>query len=410
MPALNITNTSITRGKPNQGFSLTEVVIASAIGSLLTLVTTDLLIGHTRSGAALDATASLRNNWSRTTHFIESEVALSERVITDPSTINLAQCTTAIDTNEFRFALDIRRDLPPVIYYIAQNPSGSLNLSGDLSLYRCGPGIDREGEYTDTINTGSNSKVDAALLVDGMSSSCQIAPNSIVPSSGSGKSLSYELCLQGLSQVSYAQSISTYSRISPVFSYPSSNTLCNGQTIEGFYQLSGGTTSAETLAVPQGALNSTNSILICGHGGGDTIHGSSADDVLEAGETGQLPEGNAILNGGDGSDHLRGGPGNDLLNGGAGDDVLISQGGNDAMDGGDGDNQYLPSEGNTTISGGDGLDVVYLNLDVADVSGFNACTRSSCQLSYSVEGTASTLDASGIEVVILKDGRHDITQ
>ena len=90
--------------------------------------------------------------------------------------------------------------------------------------------------------------------------------------------------------------------------------------------------------------------------------------------------------------------------------MLISQGGNDIMDGGDGDNQYLPGEGNSTISGGDGLDVVYLNLDVADVSGLNACTRSSCELSYSVEGTFSTLNASGIEVVILKDGRHDITQ
>ena len=410
MPALNITHASTTKSKRSHGFSLTEVVIASIIGSILAAVTSDLLVSHTRSGAALNATATMRSNWSRTTHFIESEVALSERVVTDPSKINLSQCTTTIKTDEFRFALDLRRDLPPVIYYIAQNPTGSLQLSGELSLYRCGPGIDQNGDYTDTLSSGSSSTLDAALLVDGMTSDCQISPNSIVPSLGTGKSLSYELCLQGLSHVNYAQTISTYSRVSPLFSYPSSNTLCNGQTIEGFYQLSGGTTSAETLAVPQGALNSTNSILICGHGGGDTIHGSSADDVLEAGETGQLPEGNAILNGGDGSDHLRGGPGNDLLNGGAGDDVLISQGGNDAMDGGDGDNQYLPGEGNTTISGGDGLDVVYLNLDVADVSGLNACTRSSCELSYSVEGTASTLDASGIEVVILKDGRHDITQ
>ena len=152
--------------------------------------------------------------------------------------------------------------------------------------------------------------------------------------------------LTGLTSARYSQSISTYSRVSPIFSFPSSNTLCNGQSIEGFQQLTGGSSEPETLEVPQSGLQESDAILICGYGGGDTINGSIADDILEAGDSGLSYEPGAILNGNDGSDHLRGGPGNDTLMGGNGDDVLIGKEGNDSMMGGEGDNQYLPGSGN----------------------------------------------------------------
>ena len=83
-----------------------------------------------------------------------------------------------------------------------------------------------------------------------------------------------------------------------------------------------------------------------------------ADDILEAGDSGLSSDPGAILNGNDGSDHLRGGPGNDTLMGGNGDDVLIGQEGNDSMMGGEGDNQYLPGSGNSTIKGGSGIDII----------------------------------------------------
>jgi prepilin-type N-terminal cleavage/methylation domain-containing protein len=395
-----------------RGFTLVEILISVTLGSLVSIAATNIMLSQLRSGGGLATTQNLRQEWNRTTHFIESEVALSERIITNSGNINLNQCTTAISSEEFRFALDIRRDLPLAIYYIKANPnSQSLELKGTHSLYRCGPGIDREGNYTNIISTTSNSSVTAALLVDGMSATCQITSSSIQPANSSGKSLGYELCLQGMSNNRYTQTINTYSRISPIFSYPSTRALCNTeeQTIEGFTSLEG-TTGADNLDADDGALDGTSAVLICGYGGGDTLDGSDFDDVLEAGAITSSPEPGASLNGYAGSDRLMGATGNDTLNGGDGDDVLISGSGTDILNGGNGDNQYLAGPGTKTITGGTGLDVIYLELNKAEINGLSSCTRSSCSLSGSSNGNSYSISASNVEVIMFRNGRHDITQ
>ena len=398
------------------GFTLVELLIAASVGVLLSLTASQLMLSHMRSSSALEATQRLRDDWNRTTHFIESEVALSERVLTNAALINLAQCNPAIAPGEFRFALEIRRDLPPALYFVRANAENSLDWIGTSSLWRCGPGIADNGDYTNIISTSASSLLTAQRLVDGMSESCQLeveVSQLEVSSSDTGvsKSLRYKLCIQGLTSYSYSQAVNTYSRISPVFSYPNTNTLCSDEylTIEGFYKLSGGTAGADTLQVPTIALNEYDDILICGYGGGDTINGSTANDVLEAGNSGSDPEPGATIDGKSGSDRLMGGPGNDSLDGGDGDDVLLGGAGNDSLDGGSGDNQYLPGVGADSITGGAGLDVVFLDLNKAAVNGLGNCTRSSCTLTYSSEGESSSVNASGVEVIIFRDGRHDIT-
>lgn len=393
-----------------RGFTLVELLIAATVGSVISIATSQMLLSHMRSSSSLETTQRLREDWNRTSHFIESEVALSERVLTQASLINLNQCTTPITNSEFRFALEIRRDLPPAIYFIRNNASGNLNWRGSSSLWRCGPAIDSSGEYTNLISGNTTSTITAQILVDAMESgTCDLEASNT--SQGTSKSLEYTLCIQGLKKYSYSQSVNTYSRVSPVFSYPNTNTLCSDEflTIEGFYKLSGGTTGAETLQVPSLALHDYDDILICGYGGGDTINGSTANDVLEAGDSGGTAEPGATMNGGDGSDRLLGGPGNDLLNGGNGDDVLIGGLGDDTLNGGPGENQYLPEAGNNVIEGGAGLDIVFLNLEKDDVSGLDECSRASCNLTYSINGTSSSAKAKDIEVIIFRDGRHDIT-
>jgi hypothetical protein len=363
-----------------------------------------------RSGAALEATQRLRTDWSRVSHFIESEVALSERVITDASLLNLAQCNSTITATEFAFGLEVRRDLPPAIYFVRNhNASDRWKWNGDSSLWRCGPSIDENGEYTDVISGDSTAPLNAQRLVDGMNSTCSLSVTT--STNGVSKSLRYRLCMRGLTNYSYAQSVNTYSRISPVFSYPNTNSLCSDEflTIEGFYKLEGGTTSADLLELPSTGLSAYDDILICGYGGGDTINGSTANDVLEAGDSGTSPEPGAIMNAYSGSDRLLGGPGNDTLNGGDGDDVLIGGEGNDSMNGGSGDNQYLAGAGTNSITGGNGLDVVFIDQRKADVSGLSNCKRSSCNLSYSIGGNSGSIAATGAEVIIFRNGRYDIT-
>ena len=393
----------------SSGFTLVELLVAATVGTLVAATAGDLLLSNTRSGAALEATQRLRTDWSRVSHFIESEVALSERVITNASLLNLAQCNPTITATEFAFGLEVRRDLPPAIYFVRDNATNSLEWNGDSSLWRCGPSIDMNGEYTDVISGNSASQLTAQRLVDGMTSSCMLSATAAT--SGVSKSLRYRLCIRGLTNYSYAQSVNTYSRISPVFSYPNTNSLCSDEylTIEGFYKLEGGTTSADLLQLPSTGLEDYNDILICGYGGGDTIKGSTANDVLEAGDSGNSSENGASIDALDGSDRLLGGPGNDTLNGGDGDDVLIDGDGNDSLNGGAGDNQYLVGAGANSITGGNGLDVVFLDQNKANVSGLANCKRNSCNLTYSVNGVSASVSSTGVEVIIFRDGRYDIT-
>ena len=398
--------------KAEEGFSLVELLLAASLGGLLCIVAADAMIAHLRSNASLEATERLRSDWSRTSHFIESEVALSERVLTSAESINLNQCTTAIDANtEFRFALEIRRDLPPAIYFVRDNTDDTAKQiwNGDRSLFRCGPGIDENGNYTDVISGSEQQSGEASRLVDGLGNNCDL---NITSSAAVSKSLNFNLCLKGIGTQTFQGSASTYSRISPVFSYPNSTSLCSDQdlSIEGFYKLSGGDSNSNTLAVPQGAVPADQDVLICGYGGGDTIEGSSANDVLEAGD---LPSSAtthpaAILNGLEGNDRLVGGKGDDTLKGGAGDDVLVGMEGDDSLVGGDGENRYLPGLGNDTISGGPDLDVVFLDGVRTNFAGLSACTRANCSLTYSESGTNYSLNTSGVEVLIFRDGRYDL--
>lgn len=392
-------------------FTLVELLVAATVGTLVAAAAGDLMLSNTRSGAALEATQRLRTDWSRVSHFIESEVALSERVITNASLLNLAQCSPTISATEFRFGLEVRRDLPPAIYFVKSNAVNSLEWNGDSSLWRCGPSIDVNGEYTDVISGNSASQLTAQRLVDGMTDGCKLRLKEPQPTGGVSKSLRYVLCIRGLTNYSYAQSVNTYSRISPVFSYPNTNSLCSDQflTIEGFYKLEGGTTNANELEIPSTGLSQYDDILICGYGGGDTINGSTANDVLEAGDSGASPEAGANINAFSGSDRLLGGPGNDTLSGGDGDDVLIDGDGNDSLNGGSGDNQYLVGAGSNIITGGNGLDVVFLDQNNADIDGLSSCERSNCRLTYSVDGTDASVSATGVEVIIFRDGRFDIT-
>jgi prepilin-type N-terminal cleavage/methylation domain-containing protein len=163
------------QSQARNGFTLVELLVAATVGTLVAATAGDLLLSNTRSGAALEATQRLRTDWSRVSHFIESEVALSERVITNATLLNLAQCNPTITATEFAFGLEVRRDLPPAIYFVRNNATNSLEWNGDSSLWRCGPSINENGEYTDVISGNNASQLTAQRLVDGMTSSCMLS-------------------------------------------------------------------------------------------------------------------------------------------------------------------------------------------------------------------------------------------
>ena len=391
------------RRQHEAGFSLAELLIAASLGVGVAILAGDAMLSHIRSGERLEALERQRSEWSRTSNFIEAEVALSERIVSDEELVSKELCSTASESDSsFLFALDLRRDLPLAIYFSRPNPN-TTEWVGDRTLWRCGPTINADGSFGDLLS-GSSSSVSEQVLVDGLTDACSLKVATDQPAVA--KSLKFELCIQGLSRRQYKQSAHTYSRVSPVFSFPSITSLCSSENlrIEGFYRLGGGTSGADTLEVPTGAVPSNTDVLICGYGGGDTIIGSTANDVLEAGEIGP----GATVIGQSGNDRLRGSPAGDALYGNAGDDVLIGLSGNDTLDGGTGENRYLPGTGNDTVRGGPDLDVVFIDKSKADVSGLSFCNRSFCSLSFSDGGASNRTTMRDVEVLIFRDGRVDL--
>jgi prepilin-type N-terminal cleavage/methylation domain-containing protein len=374
-----------------QGFTLAELLIASAISLLTATVAGDLLISHIRSTERAEAMERQRSDWSRTTTFIEAEVALSERVITDASKIAIPTACEFSD-GDYRLGLDLRRDLPPVIYAIKESTPGWLPTN---TLWRCGPGLNNDGSYNKTLTVSP--------ILDGLDGTAA-GGGFIASASDDAKQATFTLALKGHSRVTYSQEDSARTRISPLYSRPNENSLCDAANL---VRLEGSPTQADTLVMSIAQVQVGEDILICGRGVGsraagalgDSITGSDgANDILEAGDYGR-----ANLSGEGGNDVLRGTLEADTLNGGSGDDVLSGRAGNDVTNGGSEQNSYLPGAGNDTVNGGGDLDVVFFSEKRSSYT-LNSCNKTSC----SVSGPDGTDTLTNVEILIFQDARVDL--
>jgi hypothetical protein len=373
------------------GFSLAELLIAASIGVLTAAVAGDLLISHLRSGERAEAMERQRSDWARTSGFIEADVALSERVIDQAANIAIpASC--GIRSDEFRLGLDLRRDLPPVIYAVRPSTEGWL---ADNTLWRCGPGLNNDGSYNTTLTM--------APILDGLDASAG-AGGFLVSASSDAKRATFTLALKGHARITYSQQDSAHTRISPLYGRPSENSLCDAANM---VRLEGRADTADTLVMSIGQVQLGEDVLICGRGygteanglTGDAITGSdNANDILEGGDYGK-----STLNGMGGNDVLRGTQEADSLQGGSGDDVLVGRGGNDTLQGGGEKNSYLPGAGDDTVVGGGGLDIVFYSGNRSSYS-LGGCTKTLC----TVQGPDGADTLRNVEILIFQDARVDL--
>lgn len=392
------------------GFTLPELLIAAAISLLTASVAGDLLISYIRSSERAEALERQRSDWSRTTGFLEAEVALSERVFTpDPTSTDslpVAMPSSCGFTNaQIRLELDLRRDLPPVIYAVRPSTTGWLPSN---TLWRCGPSLNSDGSY--------NSTISLAPIVDGLDSAGD-GGGFTATASTDNKQASFTIALKGHARITYTQQDAARTRISPLYARPSENSLCEASNL---VKLAGSSTSADNLVMAIGQVAVGEDILICGGGycpegtpvedceqglTGDSVTGSNdANDILEVGDWGL-----STLDGKGGNDVLRGSQEADTLNGGSGDDTLVGRNGNDQLNGGSEDNTYLPGSGNDTIAGGTALDVVFYSGPRADYSLSSSCTKTSCTVTASGDSASDGIDTlSGVEILIFSDARVDL--
>lgn len=384
------------------GFTLPELLIATAISLITAAVAGDLLISHIRTGEQAEALERQRSDWSRTTNFLEAEVALSERVFVpdltaaNPLPVALpSACNLSI--NEVRLELDLRRDLPPVIYGVKPSSNGWMD---DKTLWRCGPSINVDGSYRNELSLSP--------ILDGLDGTKP--GGGFTAETPSNKSVNFTLALKGHARITYSQQDSARSRISPLYARPSENSLCDASNL---VKLEGSSSTADNLVMAIGQVQVGEDVLICGRGfgstaagaTGDTITGSDdANDILEGGDYGR-----ATLNGRGGNDVLRGTLEADELNGGSGNDTLVGRGGNDQLNGGTEENSYLPGEGNDTVMGGSGLDIVFYSGPRSDYSLSGGCSKASCTVTASGASAADGSDTlTGVEILIFNDARVDL--
>lgn len=361
----------------SQGFSLIELLVATVAGSLVLAAAGSLIVQQLTLNSRMAGFERLRETWAQAVSLLVAEAALSERMDTSLVTVSIpASCE--ITSAQFRFALMLRLDLPPVIYGVKSSPT---TLKADNSLWRCGPSINDDGSYATTVSNG--------VVADGLDAAAAGGGLSAVITGS--KQLEIALTLKGNRSNFFQLTTASASRINPDFLTPREASLCvAANNIAAFI----GSSATDSFSMSTAGL-------ACGGGGADTLNGSSGNDVLEAGESG-----GATLNGGNGNDVLRGTNAADSLNGGSGDDVLIGRQGNDTLIGGTGTNQYAPGTGNDSIQGGTGLDIVFLTENAAGYTLSGTCNQASCTLTATGDGSSKQLQ--NVEIVIFKDGRKDL--
>ena len=95
----------------SKGFTLSEVLIASVIGGIILSISSGLIINILTSSGNLEKNQRTRKEWERVSHFIESEIALSEKVITKSTSPLVDYGSCVINSSEFLFALKIKPNL-----------------------------------------------------------------------------------------------------------------------------------------------------------------------------------------------------------------------------------------------------------------------------------------------------------
>lgn len=434
---------------PGNGFTLVELLLAASLGVTLAIVAGRLMVGHLQSSARSESLQRQREDWKRTTNFIESEIAMSSRIFTEGDAISIPeQCDLTAD--EIRLALDLPRDLPLVLYGVRQLTSNTIGLEdrsqwvgegqddeGFGLLIRCGPNLTITANGGDDYQAGD---INQSIILDGINTNAPGGGLYVKPHDS--KSASFTLSLKGLATSRFTNNpiyfglrlgSGSYSRINPITSFPEEASACQRlcgidpdtglrgcQDIGSYYVV---TVSETNFTVPYEGLTADDNITVCSLIPSTSIIGGNRSDVID----GLMPSPSSMtgvtIHGGEGRNILFGTPGADILTAGSGDDVIVGRAGSDNINGGNGNNSYSPwpslndpsiislnNPQTTTISGGSGLDVIYLRGNKNEFSGLTSCSKASgCIITPTNSSIKLTLKLnSGIDVLVFKDARIDL--
>ena len=365
------------------GFTLIELLVGAAIGLITVAVAGQVLVDQLKSTERIEDLQRQREDWIRTTSFIESEINLAEKIEANYSGANTIVCGQNVDNLDVKMVIYFasQRNLDPALYYVKPSETGWR----DNLLRRCGPQVDREGIYT-------NTAIDS-IIIDGMTNTSS-GFSVVIPNE---KYAQITLNLKGLLNNAYGQKTGSRARIQETVIRPQEYSLCHKNVFSNVVDL-------DTNANTSDQSSETNPVLVCGNGGGDTITGGSGNDVIEAGDPGS-----SKINGNLGNDRLSGSESADTLRGGDGDDLLIGRGGNDVLSGGTGTNNYLPGLDRNigpcdrdTVNGDSGYDIIHFQGNSSEYS-YEPCSPSRCRVQRKDSGDRKYVDIFNGEKLVFLD-------
>ncbi len=410
------------------GFTLAELLVASAIAALLSAVTWSILIENTKGNMRSEFRRRLHQDWNQATSLLQSEIAMSDWInstnVSD-SDIPEGKCELLKDSNSrLKLQMHLVGALPKIIYgtrTIGSLPDNHRNKwmgsPNDGILIRCGPereiGPDGKAQYR-------NGTYQESVILDNLNLSSGDGLEIIQEQEGQ-KLVQFTLSMNEEMRESSSQSIRTktfgssaVSKINDIQHIPSETSVCQTICTSKDINCGHGTitllNTSERLYVDHYGGSVFGTTTICTNRSvrsGDGMRGGNRNYVMDgeptpnrSGNSGVVLEGGII-----GRNILLGTSNDDTLKGGESNDGLIGRGGRDFLFGGNGNDNFVPwpsiskQNDDVDVDGGEGYDRVYLNGRKSSYS-LNTCSISSCNIRSSAAGT---LYLTNTEMVIYND-------
>ena len=412
---------------PHSGFTLVELLVASAVAALLSTLTWSILIKNTKGDIKSEFRRRLHEDWNQATSLIQSEIAMSDLIESNDisaDSIPGERCSLLHDSDaRLKLRMHLVGTLPEIIYgtrTIGSLPQSEANQwmgsPNDGILIRCGPVREittngkvqyRQGTYQESVvmdnldlSTGDgleiNQSTGSQKLVD-----FTLSMNEQMPDNPSETIRTQTLSSSGMSRINDIQHIPSETSIC--------QTICKSEDTDcgyGVKTLLFRDPRFYTAPYEQDPVFGTKTI--CTNRSleqGDGIEGANGNYVMDGNPSPDRPNPKGItLEGGEGRNILLGTPENDTITGGPDHDGLIGRGGKDKLYGLGGNDNFVPWPSATeeneevTVNGGDGFDRVYLYNDEATYDLTN-CDSTSCTVS---SNAGAELQLSNVEMLVFK--------
>ena len=151
----------LLRARESMGFTLTELMITSLIGSIAIILAGQSLISHVRMSARSEATMRAQDTWSRIHHLIDQDIEEAQCIDVNTASKTLTLKMTSCDSNSvnvvYSFSGSSLTRNGPII--------NALDGTLDFSNLATSTVSDMVSDFTPTLNTGGNLSISYSLNI-----------------------------------------------------------------------------------------------------------------------------------------------------------------------------------------------------------------------------------------------------